>query len=113
MIGKEIEQQPQLPLSFRRDIYPLFQRLGLMEWVASSAALRQGWIRVGDFLKPEYIKRLADPSPARRRFRMRLFRQFRDPSSDRVEKYKLPYMLGDGINYEFSPAHWFRIPKLQ
>lgn len=112
MIDKGLEERPQ-ELSFRRDIYPLFQRLGLMDWVASSASLRQGWIRVGDFQNPRYISRLADPDPSNKPFREYTFRQFRDPESEEEQQYKLPYMLGDGINYDFSPAHWFLIPKLQ
>ena len=114
-------EAPPFPLSFRRDIYPFFHRLGLMAWVATSAATREGWIDVGNFLDPGYIARLADPSPDNADFRRHVFRQFRRPASlddccdhgaDEVQ-YKLPYMLGDGVNYDFSPAHWFQIPKLQ
>jgi len=112
MISKGLEEMPK-KLSFRRDIYPLFQRLGLMEWVASSASLRQGWIRIGDFNDLRYIARLADPAPDNKPFREYTFRQFRDPGSDEVQQYKLPYMLGDGVNYDFSPSHWFLIPQTQ
>ncbi len=112
MIRKRLEEMPK-KLSFRRDIYPLFQRLGLMEWVASSASLRQGWIRVGDFNDPRYIARLADSAPENKPFRDYTFRQFRDPGSEEVQQYKLPYMLGDGVNYDFSPSHWFLIPQTQ
>lgn len=30
-----------------------------------------------------------------------------------IDQYKLPYMLGSGANYDFSPAHWFLMPRLQ
>lgn len=101
------------PLSFRRDIYPFFRRLGLMEWVAAAANLREGWIKVGDFLDEAYIRRLADPSRAARDLRAHVFGQFRDPNSQDVQQYKMPYMLGDGVNYDFSPARWFLMPEAQ
>lgn len=104
---------PDGELSFRRDIYPFFRRLGLMDWVATSASLRQGWIDIGNFLDPAYIARLADPSAGNEPFRRQVFGQFRDPKTEDVRQYKLPYMLGDGVNYDFSPAHWFLMPDLQ
>ena len=106
---------PVLPakISFRTEIYPLFQRLGLLEWLASAAQLRSGWIDVRSFLDSRYIKELADPSAGNKDRRQELFDKFRDPTSDGVDPYKLPYMLGSGANYDQSPAHWFLMPKLQ
>ena len=106
-------QSPQPPLSFRKYIYPLFYRLGLMNWVAAAANLDQRWIDVGNFADPAYVAKLADPSPANKAFRENVFIAFRDPDSNGVQKYKLPYMLGDGINYTGSPLRWFRIPQAQ
>lgn len=111
--GHKNTQPTQEKLSFRRDIYPYFYRLGLMEWVAASASLRQGWIDIGDFLDPKYLTQLADPSPENKAFRTKVFKQFRDPKSEKIEQYKLPYLLGEGVNYDFSPAQWFLIPDLQ
>ena len=70
---------PSVPLSFRRDIYPYFRRLGLTDWVAAEANLRQGWALVGNFNDPEYIAKLADPSAANKPMRERVFNQFRSP----------------------------------
>jgi len=28
-------------------------------------------------------------------------------------QFKIPYMLGSGVDYTFSPAHWFAMPLLQ
>jgi len=109
---------PAVPISFRRDIYPTFRRLALMEWVAAEGNLRQGWLKVGDFADPAYIAKLRDPSPANRAFRHSVFEKFRDPNNDaadayKTERLKMPYMLGDGVNYDGSPLQWFRFPKLQ
>lgn len=106
---------PGLPpkISFTKEVYPLFHRLGLMAWLASAAQLRQGWIDVGNFLDEHYMCQLADPSPANLPFREHVYRQFRDPYKEDVEQYKLPYMLGSGANYDFSSADWFLMPRLQ
>lgn len=102
-------RQPPVRLSFQRDIYPFFQRLGLMAWVAAEANLRQGWIDVGDFLDPAYMGRVADARPANQAFRQSLFDKIRPPNVATVEPDMLPRMLGDGINYQDSPLRWFTI----
>ena len=104
---------PTSPLSFREHIYPLFKRLGQMEWVANAAGLRQGWIEVGDFTSEEYIRKLADPDKSSAALRKLVFDEFRDPKSEKVEQFKIPYMLGGGVNYQDSPDHWFLIPDEQ
>ena len=106
-------KKPEGKLSFREDIYPFFQRLGQMEWVANAAGLRQGWIEVGDFTDESYIRSLADPSKENQKHRTHVFKQFRNPKSGKVEQFKIPYMLGDGVNYDDSPDHWFLIPDHQ
>ncbi|QRN96829.1 CTQ-dependent glycine oxidase GoxA [Archangium violaceum] len=106
-------QPPALPLSFSKYIYPFFQRMALMEWVAAAANLQQGWMKIGNFSDPAYIAKLANPSPENKAFRQSVFEKFRDPNSNQIQQYALPYMLGDGINYNNSPVRWFRIPKQQ
>ncbi|WP_299627260.1 CTQ-dependent glycine oxidase GoxA [uncultured Tateyamaria sp.] len=109
---------PDLPISFMTYIYPTFRRIALMEWVTQAANLRQGWMAIGDLGDPAYVARLADPSPENEAFRMEIFDLFRDPynltdSAYIEERLKIPYMLGDGVNYDGSPLQWFQFPKLQ
>lgn len=106
-------KQPEPPLSFRKYIYPLFHKIGQMQWVSLAQNLSQGWIDVGSFSNPAYVRKLADPSEANRAFRADVLSKFRDPNSDEPQQYKLPYMLGDGINYQNSALMWFRIPAQQ
>ncbi|SMF20333.1 hypothetical protein SAMN06265365_104289 [Tistlia consotensis] len=111
-------QAPALPLSFRKHVYPTFRRVALMDWLTDAANLRQGWLDVGDFADPAFIDRLADPSPANKPFREQVLAQFRDPydtgpEAFKRERLKIPYMLGDGVNYDGSPLQWFQFPKLQ
>lgn len=111
-------QAPTQALSFRKHIYPTFRRLGLAEWVASAANLRQGWLGIGDFTDPSYVARLADPSADNAAFRQSIFKKFRDPGNIgpdayKDERLKMPYMPGDGVNYNGSPLQWFQFPKFQ
>jgi L-Lysine epsilon oxidase N-terminal/L-lysine epsilon oxidase C-terminal domain len=103
---------PTPPLSFSKYIYPFFRALALMDWLAAAQNLSAGWIGV-DFGDPGFLARLADPSPANKAFRESIFALFRNPNSNAVQQDKLPYMLGDGINYADSPVRWFRIPQQQ
>lgn len=118
-----LETKPTGKLSFREEILPFFRRLGLMEWTSAAANLREGWIETKSFLNDAFIEQLADPSPVNKELRDKVFSQFRSPEdyksyeeeknyNDNI-KYKIPYMLGSGVNYDFSPAHWFTMPDLQ
>jgi hypothetical protein len=104
---------PTAPLSFRKYIYPFFRRLALMDWVAAAQNLSAGWIGVGSFGDPAFMACLADPRPENKPFREQIFALFRDPNSNELQQFKLPYMLGDGINYSDSPVRWYRIAKQQ
>ncbi|HZH17586.1 MAG TPA: CTQ-dependent glycine oxidase GoxA [Archangium sp.] len=106
-------QPPAVPLSFTKYIYPFFHRVALMEWVAAASNLQQGWIKLGDFSDPSFIASLANPSPENKTFRLSVLEKFRNPNSNDLQQYAIPYMLGDGINYDNSPVRWFRIPKQQ
>ncbi len=111
-------EAPQLPLSFMTHIYPTFRRVALMAWVTQAANLRQGWMAIGDLGDPAYVARLADPAPENAAFRESIFALFRDPEnlSETAyveERLKIPYMLGDGVNFDGSPLQWFQFPKLQ
>lgn len=107
-----------LPLSFRKHIYPTFRRLALMEWVAASAFMRRDWLDAGDFSDPAHLARLADPSEANAAFRQAIFVKFRDPrdlgaSAYITQQKRIPYMVGEGVNYDGSPLQWFQFPQMQ
>lgn len=101
------------PFSFRKDIYPLFFRVGMMEWVASAANLQRRWIDFSNFEDPQFVARLRDARPDNRAFRQSVFQTFRDPGNPDQQQHRIPPMLGDGINYSGSPLRWFRIPAQQ
>ena len=114
------QQRPAKP-SFTKDIYPTLQRLGQMQWLTDAANLREAWMgEYFDFADPALIDRLSDPANAQ--LRAQAFAQIRPPfqfSGNTVADYfteqqlKVPYMLGDGINYDGSPYQWFQMVHLQ
>lgn len=114
------QDRPEKP-SFTKDIYPTLQRLGQMQWLTDAANLREAWMgRYFDFADPALIERLSKHEHAD--LRAQAFAQIRPPfqfSGDTQATYfteqqlKVPYMLGDGINYDGSPYQWFQMAHLQ
>ena len=111
---------PETP-SFTKHIYPTFQRLGLMQWLSDAANLREAWMGTYyDFADPALIEQLSKHANAA--LRASVFEQIRPPfqySGDTEADYyidqqlKVPYMLGDGINYDGSPYQWFQMAHQQ
>jgi len=111
-------EPPEAPISFRKYIYPTFRRVALMVWLTDAANLRQGWLDTGDFSDPAFIAKLADPGESNKAFRLSVFEKFRNPYNTKPdafkeERLKIPYMMGDGVNYSGSPLQWFQFPKQQ
>jgi hypothetical protein len=72
-----LEAPPEV--RFWSDIYPIFERMVQSQWVNLGAYLLFGPGSPGDLLAPDILKKLADPSPAARPERERVFRMFRQP----------------------------------
>ena len=113
MVDLGFETNPSPPYSFRRDLLPFFQRLGLMQWVSAADFLNVNWPKIKDFSDPEYLRELADPSEAARPAREAVLAAVRDPAAEAPEQDQIPYNLGDGVNYSASPDYWFHIPPSQ
>lgn len=112
---------------FTQDIYPFFNRLGLMDWLTSAAHLRQGWADVGDFKNPNYIAKLADNGESNKAFRENIFKQVSGPNNLRNNAtcpYKekdtnkepnknpmMPFLIGGGVNYDNSPHRYYMMPE--
>lgn len=67
------------PLSFTRDLWPIFSRVASYRWVNRMALIGHGPGRWADFLKPSVAARLADNSQDNRGFREQIFMRIRDP----------------------------------
>ena len=110
-IGHVVKPDP--PYSFRRDILPFLQRLGLQQWVSVADYLNPHVPVARDFSDVAYLRQLADPSDATRDARRGVLAAIRNPKDPNPTQDQLPFMLGDGVDYTFSPFHWFQIPVTQ
>jgi hypothetical protein len=66
-------------VTFWEQIYPIFERLVSSQWVNQGAYLLFGPGSPGDLLEPARLAQLADPGPAARPERERVFKLFRQP----------------------------------
>jgi len=115
----EPQLPPPPPVSFWEDVFPIFERLVSSQWVNQGAYLLFGPGSPGDLLEPARLGRLADPGPAARSERERVFKLFRQPpppwdspgSRTRLpppQPAHLPPFYGDG----FSEFKYIAIDEL-
>ena len=107
---------PPAEVSFLADIFPLFERLADLQWVNQGVLNRYGWDSPEQFLSPEYLLRLADPSPANAAFRQALFARFRNPDYATLESAVdlLPPLYGDAITLPpVSPRSYLAVQPFQ
>ncbi|GAC1445207.1 MAG: LodA/GoxA family CTQ-dependent oxidase [Chloroflexota bacterium] len=84
------------PVSFTRDIYPIFERFSGMQWVNDGFYSLYGWKADNDFLDPAYLGQLASSKKADAAFRQLVLSRFRDPShANRLNAW--PRIYGDSI----------------
>ena len=84
-------------VSFADDIYPLFARLVEMQWVNAGVLRDNGPGTPGDFLRPQFLAQLNDPTSASAPLRKVMFETFRNPAYTRVENVAIPPMYGDEV----------------
>jgi hypothetical protein len=106
-------QLPAIP-SFTKHIYPIFERLSIMQWVNHGFLRSNGWRSSHDFLDPRVVARLNNKSAAQRAFREGVFKSFRNPNYTKREKDAVPSLFGEGIDVpNTSRRFWFAITKTQ
>jgi hypothetical protein len=111
-VQKGWEKAPSPP-DFATDVYPILQRLSMLQWVAQGMDLLHGSGAALDFLDPSFVAQLADKSSKSKKVRRQVFEAFRDPSFKTYEQDKLPIMMGDGIDFYGIPQTWFAILPMQ
>ena len=99
-------------MSFLGDIFPFFDRLSDLQSVNQGVLDRYSWESPEAFLAPEYVARLADPSPANAAFRQALFERFRNPDYATLEAGGLlPPLYGDAVTFPpDGPRNWLAVP---
>jgi hypothetical protein len=100
--GRPALQAPARP-SFQKDIRPLFERLAHLGWVNAGYAAQFGWKGPMHFTDPEWLERLASPSPTLEKMRRSLANQFRVFDRDSWSPMPWPMQYGDAMNV--PPTH--------
>ena len=109
-------------IQFTRDILPIFQQFVDAQWVNGGFAAQFGWQGVIDFMRPEFLRKLATPpvktaketSDPFLELRRLIFRGFRDPNSSTFDPLRWPMLYGDAF-FSFDnppgPRDGFAISK--
>ena len=101
-------------VSFRDDILPILSRIVDMQWVNAGYLGSNGWGSGADYLAPDLLARLADPTPANAALRQQTFEQFRSPDYAVEEPAAAPQMYGDGVAFPArSPYQWLTVTPIQ
>ena len=84
------------------------------QWVNAGFLRDFGWGSPSDFLAPDTLQLLADPSPAQAPFRQQIFERFRNPDYTSMEYGTLPPYYGDGVDLPATnPRQWQAVLPLQ
>ncbi len=101
-------------VSFRDDILPILGRIVDMQWVNAGYLGSHGWGSGADYLAPDLLTRLADPTPASAALRQQTFAQFRSPDYALEQPAAQPQMYGDGVAFPArSPYQWLTVTPIQ
>ena len=101
-------------VSFRDDILPILGRIVDMQWVNAGYLGSNGWGSGADYLAPDLLARLADPSPASAALRQQTFEQFRSPDYAVEEPAAAPQIYGDGVAFPARSVYqWLTVTPIQ
>jgi hypothetical protein len=102
------------PVSFARDVLPIFARLVDMQWVSAGFFRSNGFGGREDWLAEGMPERLADRSSRNAAFRRAVFAGFRDPSFRHAQPDAVPQQYGDHVGFpQKSNRHWLAVTTLQ
>ncbi|HYR11878.1 MAG TPA: LodA/GoxA family CTQ-dependent oxidase [Longimicrobium sp.] len=91
------------PVSFRRDVYPILQRLTNLQWVNAGFASQFGKGGPHPFDAPAYVRTLSWlPKPGgydvHQETRLQVFHSFRDPNGTDANQLPWPWIYGDAMD---------------
>jgi hypothetical protein len=109
--------KPPNPLSFSKDIYPIFARMADYQWVNAMALRGHGPRKGGNFRDPQIIAALADASSEHKSYRDSVFQRIRNPRTKTVDQanyFFMPMLSGDEGDAEVNdPAKWLYLTENQ
>lgn len=85
-------------ISFTRDIFPILERFGSLQWVNKGFAIQFGQDGRNDFLDPEYLSRLASRSGTYAELRRQVLNSFRSPDATDNNPLPWPWVYGDAMD---------------
>jgi L-Lysine epsilon oxidase N-terminal/L-lysine epsilon oxidase C-terminal domain len=92
--------------SFTQDILPLLSQFHMAQWVNLGFFVQFGWGGPNDFLRPDYLTKLA-AAPGKDdpylEVRKQVFFSFRDPGATQFEPLQWPPIYGDAFGSYDSP----------
>jgi hypothetical protein len=96
-------------VSFRRDVYPIFQRLSGLQWANHGFAAQFGPSGPNDFSNPDYIARLSRSAAAGgadlyAELRRQVFNSFRPPVPSDGNQLPWPWIYGDAMDVPAGPS---------
>ncbi len=101
-------------VSFRDDILPILGRIVDMQWVNAGYLASNGWKSGADYLAPDLLDRLADPSPASADLRRQVFDRFRPPDPAIAQPTAEPHIYGDGVAFPAQSSYqWLAVTPIQ
>jgi hypothetical protein len=101
-------------VSFRNDILPILSRIVDMQWVNAGYLDSNGWGSGADYLAPEQLARLADPTPVNEALRQQTFEQFRTPDDTVAQPAGEPQIYGDGVAFPARSSYqWLNVTPIQ
>jgi hypothetical protein len=101
-------------VSFRRHVYPIFQRLYQHQWVNEGFYLEYGWQAPGNFLDPPVLANLCNNHSEYNFLRYSIFKRFRNPDFYVADDGALPPIYGDAMDVPpKSPRQYLALTRLQ
>ena len=90
--------------SFMKHILPIFQQLCDVQWVNYGFFVQFGWQAPYEFLRPDFLPKLAAPGDQYKELRQQIFYNFRDPNSSSFSAQQWPPIYGDAFfSYDTPP----------
>jgi hypothetical protein len=96
------ELPPPMPVSFARDIQPIFERMSGLQWLNAGFAQTFGHGRPLDFGDPDFLRRMSEPLASEAETRRQIANSFRDFAKDGPSRTPFPWFYGDAPSAEAS-----------
>jgi hypothetical protein len=106
-------------ISFKNDIYPILYRFYNLQWVNYGFYVQFGWKSPNDFLREDFLAKLASNQEEYLELRRQIFHYFRNPNAEKdvenvnPERQMWPWIYGDAAMLDGSPRQWLALTKTQ